>query len=117
MEWIELASEQQLQTIKKESQESPVLIFKHSTTCSISAMALHRLDRKSSSVPGLKAYYLDLRAHRDISKMVETTFDVEHESPQILIIDKGQAVYHRSHGEIDPSEIKEFLSSGVRATN
>ena len=57
----------------------------------------------------LKAYYLDLRAHRDISRLVESTFDVIHESPQILIIDKGQAVYHRSHGEINPSEIKEFL--------
>jgi bacillithiol system protein YtxJ len=111
MNWVELVSEEQLKEIRDESQNSPVMIFKHSTTCSISAMALHRLDRKSSQVPGLKTYYLDLRAHRDISKLIETTFDVIHESPQILIIDKGRAVYHRSHGEIDPSGIKEFLAS------
>lgn len=113
MEWIELVSPEQLTAINKESQESPVLIFKHSTTCSISAMALHRLDRKSSNVPGLKAYFLDLRSHRDVSKAIESTFDVTHESPQVLIIDKGQAVYHRSHGEIDPSAIREFLMSAA----
>jgi bacillithiol system protein YtxJ len=74
-------------------------------------MAFHRLQRKSSAVPGLKVYYLDLRAHRDISRAVETTFNVIHESPQVLIIDKGKAVYHRSHSEINPSEIREFLDS------
>jgi bacillithiol system protein YtxJ len=111
MNWIELVSPEQLQAIRNESQESPVLIFKHSTACSISAMVLHRLQRKSSgvNVPGLKLYYLDLRAYRDVSRAVESTFEVEHESPQVLIIDKGQAVYHRSHGEIDPLQIREFL--------
>ena len=113
MNWVELVSEEQLKEIRDESQASPVLIFKHSTTCSISAMALHRLDRKSSHVPGLKTYFLDLRAYRNISRLVETTFDVIHESPQVLIIDKGQAVYHRSHGDINPSEIREFLDSAT----
>jgi bacillithiol system protein YtxJ len=111
MDWIELVSPEQIQGINKESQEFPVLIFKHSTTCSISAMVRHRLERKSSKVPGLRAYFLDLRAHRDVSNLVETAFGVEHESPQVLIIDKGQAVYHRSHGEIDPADIREFLVS------
>ena len=113
MNWVELVSEEQLKEIRAESQASPVLIFKHSTTCSISAMALHRLERKSSHVPGLKAYFLDLRSYRNVSKAVESTFDVIHESPQVLIIDKGQAVYHRSHGEIDPSEIREFIGSAT----
>lgn len=111
MDWIELVSPEQLSAIARESQEFPVLIFKHSTACSLSALALHRLDRKSSNVPGLKAYFLDLRAHRDLSTLIESTFDVIHESPQILIIDKGRAVYHRSHGEIDPSDIREFLAT------
>lgn len=110
MDWIDLVSPEQLQTIRKESQESPVVIFKHSTTCSISAMALHRLQRKSSAVSA-KVYYLDLRANREVSNLVSTTFDVEHESPQVLIIDKGEAVYHRSHSDINPADIQEFLNS------
>lgn len=38
-------------------------------------------------------------------------FEVEHESPQVLIIDKGKAVYHRSHYDIDPTAIKDFLAT------
>ena len=61
------------------------------------------------ALAGVKIYYLDLRAHREVSNLVATTFDVVHESPQILIIDKGMAVYNRSHSEINPAEILEVL--------
>jgi bacillithiol system protein YtxJ len=107
MNWIELVSPGQIETIKTESFESPVLIFKHSTTCSISAMAFHRLERNAFDA---RFYYLDLKAHRDVSNLIASTFDVEHESPQVLIIDKGKAVYHRSHSDISPSGIREALN-------
>ena len=106
--WVELESVEQIQSIKEESKNSPVVIFKHSTTCSISAMALHRLQRKSVDA---KVYYLDLRVNRNISNLVAEVFDVVHESPQVLIIDKGKAVYHRSHSDINPSDVQDFLNS------
>ncbi len=108
MSWIDLESVDQVEKIKEESQSSPVVIFKHSTTCSISAMALHRLKRKSVDA---KVYYLDLRANRDVSNYIASTFDVQHESPQVLIIDKGVAVYHQSHSDINPADIQEFLQT------
>ena len=112
MAWTELTSVNQLEDIKNESQIAPVLIFKHSTTCSISAMALNRMQRNSKhDIPDLKIYYLDLRAHRDVSNTIASMFNVEHESPQVLLIDKGQAVYDRSHGDIDAGAIREFLDS------
>lgn len=67
-------------------------------------MAYHRLQRGSKNTT-TKIYYLDLRAHRDVSNLVASTFDVEHESPQVLLIDKGVAVYHASHGDINPAEV------------
>jgi len=110
MSWIELVSVEQIDAIKKESNEAPVLIFKHSTTCSISAMAYHRLQRGTKTF-NFKVYYLDLRAHREVSNFIASTFDVIHESPQVLLIDKGKAVYHRSHSEINPAEILEAATS------
>lgn len=71
-------------------------------------MALNRLQRASKSHDA-RIYYLDLRAYRELSNLIATTFDVEHESPQILIIDKGKSVYDRSHGEINPPEIFERI--------
>jgi len=108
MDWIDLVSPEQLQTIKNESQDSPVIIFKHSTTCAVSAMAYHRLQRKVKEFK-VKFYYLDLRAYREVSNLIASTFNVIHESPQILIIDKGKAVYDRSHSEINPADILEVL--------
>lgn len=112
MDWINLVSTDQLGEIRQRSAKTPVVIFKHSTTCSISAMALNRLQRRASDLNtnGAHVYYLDLKAHRDVSNMIESEFDVVHESPQVLIIDHGKAVYHRSHGDIDPIEIKDFLT-------
>ena len=46
MNWIPLINEDQLLEIKQASQEQPVMIFKHSTSCSTSAMVLDRLERK-----------------------------------------------------------------------
>ena len=106
--WIELERETQLEDIKKESVDKPVLIFKHSTSCSISAMAINRLERawKPEDMSGVKAYYLDLHAYRNLSRQVAHVFDVMHESPQVLLIRNGECIYHASHMGISYPEVK-----------
>ena len=113
MNWTELNSEQQIEEIKKESKSQPVLIFKHSTRCSISSTALNRLERnwKGDEVAPMKTYYLDLLSHRNISSSVAESFDVEHESPQVLILKDGNPVYVRSHLAIAYDEIQQLLPS------
>ncbi|MBO0931610.1 bacillithiol system redox-active protein YtxJ [Fibrella aquatilis] len=97
MNWTRLTDATQLDQIKEESTEQPVLIFKHSTTCSISAMALSRMERNWSDAAGIKPYYLDLLANRSLSAQVAETFDVQHQSPQVLLIHNGACVYDASH--------------------
>lgn len=97
MNWNKLTSDAQLDAIKQESEKQPVLIFKHSTTCSISAMALSRMERNWNEQIGVKPYYLDLLANRPISAKIESDFGVEHESPQVLLIRNGACVYDASH--------------------
>ena len=97
MNWNKLIRDDQLADIREESVRQPVLIFKHSTTCSISAMALSRMERNWSDQLGVKPYYLDLLANRPISNKIEREFGVEHESPQVLLIRNGQCVYDASH--------------------
>jgi bacillithiol system protein YtxJ len=111
MNWTELYSEHQIEEIKKESKSQPVLIFKHSTRCAISNTALSRLERnwKEEEVAPLKMYYLDLLLHRNISQRIAESFDVEHESPQVLILKDGNAIYVRSHLAIAFDEIQQLL--------
>ena len=108
MNWTTLDSEEQLKSIIEESASVSVLIFKHSTRCSISSMAKNRLERQwNFDDAKIKAYCLDLIAHRNISSQIEETFGVEHQSPQALLIKNGACVYNDSHNAISVTEIGE----------
>ena len=109
MNWIALENEQQLQEIKEKSNTQPVVIFKHSTRCSISMMAKNRLEREAAPA-NTAFYYLDLLQFRPISNTVAEMFQVHHESPQILIIKNGECTYEESHNGIDMHEIAEQVA-------
>lgn len=105
MNWIDLTSASQLEDIKKLSASKAQFIFKHSTRCSISAMAKGRLER--STVPAnIDFYYLDLLSYRDLSNKIAEDFDVYHESPQALLICNGACVFAESHSGI---QLEEFV--------
>lgn len=107
MNWKKLTEVSQLEEIKELSKTKPVLIFKHSTRCSISSMSLDRLLRNWKTEDGEKVvpYFLDLIAFRKLSDQVEEEFGVPHESPQVLIIRDSKAVYDNSHYGISYPEI------------
>ena len=104
MQWIQLTSEQQLSELISKSNSRPQVIFKHSTRCSISAVAMQRL-QKSEMPSEMDFYFLDLIAYRSLSNLVAQKFGVTHESPQVLIIKNGQSVYDESHLSISMDEI------------
>jgi bacillithiol system protein YtxJ len=111
MNWIQLREKEQLQTLQAESLKQPVLIFKHSTRCSISRMVLDRLERSwnQDEVVGVKSYFLDLITYREISNQIASLFNVEHESPQMIVIHEGKAIYHTSHYDIDFAKVKDVV--------
>jgi bacillithiol system protein YtxJ len=112
--WIPLTEPEQLRTIVQESHEHPVLIFKHSTTCSISAAAKAKVERQwpEPSLPtDTPIYYLDLLRFRPISGQIASEFGVEHQSPQLLLIQDGQVRYHASHMGIRLSEAGEAVAA------
>jgi bacillithiol system protein YtxJ len=112
MEWIPLTNEAQLSEIISKSHIRPQVIFKHSTRCSISSVAMQRLKR--GMTPGeFDFYYLDLISYRSLSNKVADQFDVTHESPQILIIRSGQCVYDESHMSITATDIIENLGTAA----
>lgn len=108
--WNELTQLKQLDEIIEESAETPVVIFKHSTRCSISRMALKTFEREYAIEEGkAKPYFLDLLEHRDISNEIASRFDVQHQSPQLILIKNGKAVYNTSHSDIDAGTVKDRI--------
>ncbi|MDB5208300.1 MAG: ytxJ [Flavisolibacter sp.] len=104
MKWIPLTDEGQLSEIIAQSRTKPQVIFKHSTRCSISSVALQRL-QKAAQPDGLDFYFLDLLAHRPISNKIVETFKVHHESPQVLVIKNGECIFDESHLGISMNDI------------
>jgi bacillithiol system protein YtxJ len=116
MNWIALKSPDQLEALRAESKDQPVIIFKHSTRCSISQAALNRLERnwKEDEMVSVRPYYLDLLSYREISNKITDLFDVEHQSPQVIVLKDGEAVFHKSHFDIDFAGIKNAsLAHGI----
>ncbi len=104
--WNKITDIAQLDVLAERSNTVSCLIFKHSTTCSISAMAKARLDRHwDFDAADIEPYYLDLLSFRPISAAIATRFDVHHESPQVLLIRNGECVYDASHLDISMDEL------------
>lgn len=107
--WKELDTLEMLQYIKQLSYDADILIFKHSTTCSISQMAKLRLESQWDEDISVIPYYLDLKKYREISDAIAEFFSVQHESPQALLIRGGECIYDASHFDISVQELKETL--------
>jgi bacillithiol system protein YtxJ len=88
------------------SEQIPVIIFKHSTRCSISRMALKNFENEYDLGENVAAYFLDLISFREVSNEIATRFNVVHQSPQLLLIVGGKSVYDVSHSSIDAQELK-----------
>ena len=109
IEWIPLETIEQLDTIVQESYEMPVLIFKHSTRCSISRFALKRFESEFDLQGKVITYFLDLLNYREISNEIAVKFGVQHQSPQVLLLKNGKVVYHDSHDGIEAEELKKYI--------
>ena len=108
MNWHPINSLDQLEQIKTASFTTPQVIFKHSTTCSISRMALDRFER--AEVPEkVDFHFLDLLNYRTISNEIAAFFQVHHESPQVILIKNGDCIYDESHYGIMMDELISFL--------
>ncbi len=108
MNWHPINSSEQLEHIKSASYITPQVIFKHSTTCSISRMALDRFER-AATPEKVDFHYLDLLNYKAISNEIATFFQVHHESPQIILIKNGECIYDESHYGIMMDELISFL--------
>ncbi len=104
--WIPLEDLGQIEEIIALSEQFPVIIFKHSTRCSISRMALKNFENEYDLGQNVSAYYLDLISFREVSNEIESRFNVVHQSPQLLLIVGGNSVYDVSHSAIDAQELK-----------
>ena len=107
---ITIQSKLNLEVLIADSFTRPQLIFKHSTRCSISRYVLSDfIAHFTYSSDEFTAHYLDLLNHRDISNAIAERFEVQHQSPQLIVIKEGKAIAHASHEGINELQLSTFL--------
>jgi len=99
--WKSIETENDLDQAIKDSFDKKIVIFKHSTRCFISKSVLKSFEREvEKSDKNISYYFLDLLAHRDLSNKIAEDFKVQHQSPQLIVIENGVAVKNESHQSI-----------------
>jgi bacillithiol system protein YtxJ len=78
-------------------------VYKHSTTCPLSAAAAREVEAASIDIPVFK---IDVRVQRELSAWVAQRYAVEHESPQLILIRAGKAEKVWNHGDIRREKIE-----------
>ena len=100
MDWRELTTIPQFDDILMQSlsQGSAFVLFKHSTRCMVSKMALRSFE--SDFAGDIPAFFLDLIQYKKLSNHIASVTGVHHQSPQVITIRKGEVTYHASHYSI-----------------
>ncbi|WP_241234617.1 bacillithiol system redox-active protein YtxJ [Nonlabens ponticola] len=108
--WEPLESIDQFHNLVRNSKLKKKVIFKHSTRCGISRMALNSFERNYVPKDQNVTYYLlDLLENRDVSNAIAEELNVTHQSPQVIILDNEQVIHTESHHGIDIKKIQELL--------
>lgn len=110
--WKPLEASQTLENLMELSHERPQVIFKHSTSCGLSAMMLKRFENQwDQARDRADFYFLDLIRYRGVSNLVADRLNVWHQSPQVLVLEGGEVRLSASHGEIGAVQPGEELKN------
>lgn len=80
----------------------PLVVFKHSTTCPISAEAARQFRAWAEALGqgGPRLYQIEVREQAVVSRRIAADTGIAHRSPQVLYLRGGRVVWHASHQAI-----------------
>ncbi len=102
--FIEFNKAEKLEELFQASHKEPVVFFKHSITCPISANLFEEMSKVESTV-----WVIVVQNARSISNEISKKTGIRHESPQTIVIKNGQPVYHAAHYDIASYDIESIL--------
>jgi bacillithiol system protein YtxJ len=94
-----------LENLLTDSTKKPVIVFKHSNSCSISARAYREMEKLDD------VNILEVQSARAISNEVEDLTGVRHETPQVIVLRDGKAVWNASHFDVVAADVMKAVES------
>ena len=105
-DWIPLLEMNQLNEIINNSVTKTQIIFKHSTRCGVSRGVIKQFEKQYENTKNIDFYFLDLITFRAISNAIAQNFNLEHQSPQLIVLKNKKVIAHASHYAIIDLKLK-----------
>jgi len=92
--------------VLEKSNSEIIAVFKHSSTCDLSAAAKTEMENIT-----LPVYELTVQTARPLSNHIEDHFGIRHESPQVILIYQGKSIFNASHRNVQADRIHQAAHS------
>ena len=106
--FIELNELQQLDDLLNQSAEQPVILFKHSNTCVISARAYRQMAKLEKRVA-----LVTVQKARALSNEIATRLELQHQTPQVLIVRDRRLAWSASHFRISADAVNRAVEEAM----
>lgn len=107
-QFSQVADRATLEQLMERSNEQPVILFKHSTSCPISAAAYREMSQVKPDVS-----IVIVQTARDVSKEIAERTGVRHESPQAFVVRNGEVAWTASHYDVTAEAVEEAVRANV----
>jgi len=106
--FVRITDTKSFEDLAERSKERPMVIFKHSLTCPISAAAYQQMEQFNGEVA-----LVEVQRARALSTEIESRLGVAHESPQVIVMSKGQVVWNASHFKITAEAVADAVRNAA----
>ena len=106
--FVRITDTKSFEELTERSKERPVVIFKHSLTCPISAAAYQQMEQFDGEVA-----LVEVQKARALSTEIESRLGVAHESPQVIVLSKGQVAWTASHFKLTAEAVADAVRNAA----
>jgi bacillithiol system protein YtxJ len=103
--FVRITDSKAFEEVAKRSMSQPVVIFKHSLTCPISANAYEEMNEFDGDVA-----LIEVQRARELSAEIEDRLGVAHESPQVIVLSNGEVIWSASHFKITAAAVADAVN-------
>jgi bacillithiol system protein YtxJ len=104
--FFKINNKEALDKLITDSKSKPVVIFKHSTACGISSAAYREMEKFDGQVN-----LVEVQSARDVSRELADLTGIRHETPQVIVLKDGKAVWNASHFDVKAGAVLKALES------
>lgn len=104
--FFKIDNRETLDKLITDSNNKPVVIFKHSTACGISSAAYREMQKLEAPVN-----LLEVQSAREVSRELADMTGIQHETPQVIVLKGGKAVWNASHFDVKAGAVLQAVES------